>query len=184
MKNKYIHAGFTLPELLAVLVIIAILSSLSLGYYKRAVEQSRFSEGLSVASALVEAVNQAYFEVQMEGTSEEDAVRLWKIDSLDFHLPNSSACASASNYCIKTPRGLFELQIEEEAVSGRPVVRAYRGTVAAPKDYYIQIWPVFGSNESGANKNQIACVGVNDNGKTFCESIGYTECTESGVCTK
>ena len=187
MKNKYMHTGFTLAELLAVVIIVAILSSLSLGYYKRSVEQARFSEGLSLAGTLVEALNQAYWEDVREGAA--NATKKRKIATLDFALPNTSACSTPSDYCIKTPH--FELQIDEE--NNKAFVKAYRGASTSSR-YYIQVRPVFGSDVSASDRDQIACVGIGTSGKTFCESLGYTRCAigeaascsacESGVCIK
>ena len=68
--------GFTLMELLIVVIIIALLSAISFGYYKKSVEHSRFSEGLQAASAISEAINRAYFDDQLEGINESDLLNL------------------------------------------------------------------------------------------------------------
>ncbi len=166
MNDRYMDAGFTLVELLSVVIIIAILSSLSLGYYKRSVEQSRFAEGLSAASALVEAVNQSYFDQQMEGVS--SPVKRPKVKTLDVALSNSEA-SDANPYSLFTPR--FEVRIE---TNGN--VRAYRGSASSYK-YYVNVQPNFASS----NANKITCeatgaVNTTD-GKTFCESVGYNSCS-------
>ncbi|MBR2082991.1 MAG: type II secretion system protein [Elusimicrobiaceae bacterium] len=174
MKQIYKHAGFTLAELLAVVIIVALLSSLSLGYYKRSVEQSRFAEGLTAASAFAEAVNQAYFDDQMDGKTNTSKR---KIKTLDIALANKKACSTASDYCQATPR--FEVNIEE--TGGKAYVRAYRGTSDKHK-YYIEVQPVFGSP-----KDQISCGADKstdkDAGLAFCQAMGYTSCS-SYKCTK
>ena len=109
--------GFTLAELLAVVIIVALLSGLSLGYYKRSVEDSRFAEGLGAASALVEAVNQSYFDQQFEGSAPTARP---KVKTLDISLAAQQECSSNTDYCIATPR--FEVQVEDNGI-----VRAYRG---------------------------------------------------------
>ena len=177
MKHKK-YTGFTLPELLAVLVIIAILSSLSLGYYKRSVEQSRFHEGLSVASALVEALNQAYLEDVLGGTPPEDAKKkMRKIKTLDFSVPNSKACAEASDYCIAVPH--FELEIHQNDNSEKNIlVRAYRKEGEKTEDYSIYIYTDFADS---SQRNKIKC--VTEDNQAFCESLGYVNCS-GNACTK
>lgn len=162
--------GFTLAELLTVVIIVALLSGLSLGYYKRSVEDSRFAEGLSAASALVEAVNQSYFDQQLENPSATPTTRP-EVKTLDINLVAQKKCSSNTDYCIATPR--FNVEIESDGS-----VRAYRGNASSYK-YYIQINPTFVSS----NPNQISCVGANADGKTFCESMGYKTCSGNS-CTK
>ena len=167
MKNRYNYTGFTLAELLAVVIIVAILSSLGLGYYKRSVEQSRFAEGLSVASALVEAVNQNYFDKQLEGVSSFSRPT---VKTLDVGIVNSTNDTSKP-YSLFTPR--FEVRVEENGN-----VRAYRGSADSYK-YYIDIQPAFASS----GKDRISCKG-GTLGKEFCESLGYTDCNENEFCLK
>ena len=170
MKNRYSCTGFTLAELLAVVIIVALLSAMSVGYYKRAVEQSRFAEGLSAASAVVEAVNQSHFDQQLDGVT---PTKRPKIKTLDVSIANQSACASPSDYCVKTPH--FEIKVD---TNGN--VLAYRGTTTSYK-YYINIQPSF----ADTNKDKITCEG-DANAKTFCESMGYTTCSVSSsyVCSQ
>ena len=174
MQHKHINEGFTLTELLTVVIIVALLSSLGLGYYKRSVEQSRFAEGLSVASALVEAVNQAYFEDLMGGTSPAEANKIRKIKTLDFSVPHSKDCAEASDYCIAVPH--FELEIVK--VNNDVVVRAYRREDGKSQDYAIFIYTDFADT---SQRNRIKC--VTDDNQAFCESLGYVNCT-GRACTK
>ena len=161
--------GFTLAELLAVVIIVAILSGLSLGYYKRAVEDSRFGEGLGAAGTLVEAVNQSYFDQKLDNPYGTPTVRP-KVKTLDINLANSTP-SNEKPYSLSTPR--FEVRVETDGS-----VRAYRGNATTYK-YYIQINPDFVSNPG-----QISCVGKDDKGKTFCESMGYTSCSSGYKCTK
>ena len=170
MKNRYLQAGFTLAELLAVVIIVAILSSLSLGFYKRSVEQSRFAEGLSVASAVVEAVNQYYLEEQLAGNNTFQRPTL---NMLDMSIANITEDVDKP-YSLFTPR--FEVRLE---ANGN--VRAYRGTAESNDyTYYIDIQPSFASS----NKDQISCGAKNAKkpaeGKVFCESMGYTNCFNNG----
>ena len=51
--------GFTLAELMAVVVIIAIIASIGLGGYKRTVERAKLTEGLNMAHQIAQALARA-----------------------------------------------------------------------------------------------------------------------------
>ena len=167
-KNKNI--GFSLAELMAVVLIVAILAALSVGYYRRSVEQSRFSEGLMAASAIAEGINRAYLDHQMAGTGSSYTVPA--ISQLDIGIANGENC-SGDAYCIKTK--YFTITVDANSVT-----KATRSDGKYADLYSIQIQPHFASS----NRDQIACVGKDSdgNGKTFCESMGYV-CTDN-VCVK
>ena len=165
-KMKY---GFTLAELMAVIIIVSLLAVLSAGYYRRAVEQARFSEGLLAASAVAEAVNRAYLEQKMNGVA---TPTLPAINQLDISFPGSNSCSSTT--CTTK---YFTI-----GVSGEGITDAGRIDGIYKKHYFIQIQPHFAAN----NRDQIACVAVmnSSRGQAFCESMGYTQCDGNGVCTK
>ena len=171
MKDTHFFLGFTLTELLAVIIIISILSGLSVGYYKRSVEQSRFSEGLAAAGAVVEALNRAYLDEQFEGGSAPGEGKVHSFKTLDVSVGDN--CASEN--CQTTPN--FVVYITTN--SNQEVVRAYRGS-DKNGPYYIEMYPNYDSN-----KDKITCVGNNNSeeGKTFCQSMGYVSCS-GYVCTK
>ncbi len=164
--------GFTLAELLAVVIILVIMSAVGAGYYKRSVEQARFSEGLMAASAIAEGVNREYLRTQMEGAS---PITRPPLKSLDIMISKNKSCAISSAYCVKTKN--FEISVEANGVT-----KAYRGITSKYK-YYIAIQPHFASS----NKDQIACVGtssgVSFDGKSFCQGLGYTSCAGNS-CVK
>ena len=175
-------SGFTLTELLTVVVIVGLLTALATGYYKKSVEQSRFAEGLTAASAIVEGLNQAYLEDITQGVTPADAAKARKIGLLPSLVTGTGSCASTSpaDYCVATKH----FQIEVDSTSGN-VVYAYRGSTEKYR-YYLQLH----TNYDSSFKDRIACVGStelgkNNDAKAFCESMGYTNCSSTtNVCTK
>ncbi len=152
-------------ELLAVVIILAILSALSVGSYKKSAEQTRFAEGLAAASAVVEAINRAVFDEKIEGRA---SPAKHAFATLDVALPNE--CVTSNKYCRATK--YFEVNIEKP--STEELVRAYRGTKSS-YTYYIEIYTSY-----GLSKDKLACVGNSadeEKGKVFCQSMGYTTCT-------
>ena len=54
--------GFTLPELMAVVAIIAILSALAVGSYRKSIERTRFTEAKTVAHQVAAARDAYYYD--------------------------------------------------------------------------------------------------------------------------
>lgn len=56
------NKGFTLAELMAVIIIIGILAGIAMGSYMKGLERARFSDGLSGAHAYAAAVDAYYYD--------------------------------------------------------------------------------------------------------------------------
>ncbi len=166
--GKKQKAGFTLAELLAVVIILGLLSALSLGAYKKSVEQSLFAEGLSLASTVVEAVERFHVDETSAGNDPTGYYgNLWALDI-------GIAGANVSGSRLITRDGKFFIQINPDT----GVVHAYRGPSASVYQYYIEMYPHFTASSA---RDRIACVGkkngeTNESSRTFCEAQGYTQC--------
>jgi type IV pilus assembly protein PilE len=86
MKN---HSGFTLMEVLVVVLIIGILSSIALPQYQKAVMRSRFAQMVIYNNAIVKA-QQAYYATFMTYATE--------MDQLDITLPVIPSVSCNVNY--------------------------------------------------------------------------------------
>jgi len=80
MKNKKINKGFSLIELLVVVLIIGILAAIALPQYKIAVEKSKASQGFILIKTIDESVRSYYLATGDYPTD---------FDQLDIALPES-----------------------------------------------------------------------------------------------
>lgn len=160
--NQVATPGFTLTELMAVVIIVAILAAVAAGSYKKAIERSHFSEGLTAAHTVLSGVERYY----MESCNEGSCVKKPKIADLDVSLSNSKACATPEDHCVKIK--YFEITVKN---NGNVTARRSNGM------YSINVYP-----ESMGNKTADECTGNKD----FCVSVGYTKnCTaDSSKCIK
>lgn len=164
----HIHQkGFTLAEVMAVVIIVAILAVLASGYYRRSVEQSRFAEGLASAHMVAEALNQAYLQDQLDGIASPAKQR--EIAQLLTLRP----CANGSAYCYASK--FFDVKIDKDGI-----VAAIRNSGNNKEIYYIEVQPHYAANSV---RDRVACIALETQGQDFCESMGYTSCTDN-VCTK
>lgn len=88
-----INKGFTLAELLAVVIIVALMASFSVGYYTKSKAQAKFAEVLNRANMEAEGKNQDAIELGMQG----QAV------SYSSYGPGTrgEACDASAHYCIQ-----------------------------------------------------------------------------------
>lgn len=163
-------AGFTLTELMAVVIIVGILSAVAAGSFKRAIERSHFSEGLVAANTVLGAVERHYAESCNEG----GCVAQPKFSALDISLANQGDCTIKSHYCVKTK--YFEITIENGYVDAVRMKGSKKG------DYSIRVYPEsFGSNQRTGD----ACIANTlPGGKDLCVSVGYTNCGSNNTCYK
>ena len=163
--------GFTLTELMAVVIIVAILSAMSAGSFKQAIERSHFSEGLQAGAAISEAVSRFHYDNL--GKANNDYPRM---SELDIELSKWGSCHTSSDYCKKTR--YFEVEVRN---GGN--VRVFRSKKGTRTDYIITFYPEFGDY-----KGLETCDATTAAGKNLCVSMGYTSCSGSlpseVVCNK
>lgn len=118
--------GFTLAELLAVVIIVALMATFSIGYYTKSKEQAYFSEFLNQVNSSAEAVNQEFVEWALQGRASE-------------YSPAEFVSSCRGNYCVVV------------------------------------------NTDFASVPGLIACVGTNNKGKAFCESVGYRNCSAGEI---
>ncbi len=162
--------GFTLTELMAVVIIVAILAAVGAGSYKQAIERSRFSDGLVAANTVLGAVERYYDDSCGEG----HCISRPKIKYLDISLANQKNCTANTDFCTKTK--YFEITVYDGYVEAKRM----KGT--AQGDYSILVYPEsFGEN----GRTDTQCHYNSDLGQDLCVSVGYATCSDSSKsCTK
>ena len=169
-KSKNILFGFTLTELMAVVVILAILLSMAAGSYKRAVEQSKFNDGLIQATSVMEAIERYHAEHINEPGSRQPHPRF--LDTIP-QKTGYAIYAQDSNGIYYFQAAYFDTYIYDGYVdavrkkTGGYTVRVYSST--------------FGNNMRRGS----SCIYKNNEGKNVCVAVGYTNCdTNTSVCDK
>jgi len=160
-------SGFTLVEVLIVVVIVAILSSIALPQYTRSVERARATEAMSMIKNLDDAVY-AYAAGHQGDAVDPCAATgtaALQFSKLAITLPVSNDAANS----VTLKNFKYDLQGASNVVI--PGTNC-KGTLATRQngngyDYYI--WRNYSSSKSG-----LYCASATDNEKTInlCESLG------------
>ena len=176
MIKNILAKGFTLTELMAVVIILAILTGVGAGSYKKAVERSRFTDGLVAGTTLAEAVSRYYYD-------NPDLTLGQRLDPkpeyLDVSLSNAKKCTvySDPDACVKTK--YFEYIIQSGVVRA---ARVHNGQIP----YYLSIYSEVLNSLFPSYQRETQCSANTDAGYDLCRTMGYTSCKGTGlrICTK
>ena len=152
MENK---RGFTLLELLVVVLIIGILAGIALPQYRNAVRKARVAEAKITLRAIVDATDRY---VLTTGNTTAN------ISDLDVEI--SSEFKNWNMYIDECLCGSENINICGCVVTADPKWE--------PISYYISYWSVNydGGEDAGFNGNFTCIVNGDNNGHTICRSLG------------
>lgn len=139
--------GFTLIEVMIVIMIIAIITAVLMPHYECAIEKTKVSEALLVTRAIADA-NRMYDLKNGSYTN--------NIDSLDVQIPGKEGLLSQENK--DTRLFAYGAGLADDQTS---IATADR--LPAETFYSLIIY---------TNKNGVGCKYFSDKGKKFCMSLG------------
>ncbi len=153
--------GFTLVEVLTVVVIIAVLTSIALPKYARAIERSRATEAMSSIKAMNDSIY-AYF-------AERNTCPL----NLNKLVARVSGADNASH--TETSAKFFKFSMEASAnVPGTDCPGIVATRINGGGKYKYKIWNPYTSNTT-TNELSLQCAPITATDKTsiaVCESLG------------
>ena len=155
--------GFTLIEVLTVVVIIGVLVAVALPMYTRTIERSRATEAMSAIKAMNDSIY-AYFTER-----ETCPVRFTQLVAA---LPNTNT-ATDEDDSISTKFFQFNLAGSPVNVPGTdcPGVLAVRINGGGENGYNYTIWHPYTRGVSGTSLS-LQCDGDNDKSIDICRSLG------------
>lgn len=165
-KNKNYKRGFTLIEILVVILIIGILAAIALPQYKLAVDKAEFSKLNTIANTFADAY-QNFYLIRNEYP--------YDLDNLDVTLPegyikkrtyhDTASCGIMDDfYCCIVPEG-----------------GATAAITCAKNDYKFGIWIIYPHRKKGDNY----CLAAKDNKRAnnLCNNISSYEYPASNLLT-
>ena len=153
--------GFTLLEVLTVVIIIGILASVALPMYKRAIERSRATEAMTVIKSLNDSIYAYYADKESCPTS---------FKKLVTSLPGVTG---TNNNIIRAKHFTFTMSAEVNVPgTSCPGVKAVRNSGG----YGYAIWNPYQSYAGKALS--LRCTGTAEKDVAICESFGWYENTQ------
>ncbi len=135
-KIKNNCQGFTLIEMLVVVLIIGILAAVALPQYQRAVEKTKMAEAVLNVKAIAQAQERYYL-------LHNKYLNCKEFNALDIDIEGSSDCSYSGCACRQTSNFLYLTSSHSES----SIAHAVR--TPQPYKYYINIFP--------SNPNKVHC---------------------------
>ena len=163
--------GFTLIEVLTVVLIIGVLASIAMPMYVRAVERSRATEAMAAIKALNDSIY-AYF-------AEKDTCPT-KFSQLVVNLPDISGISN-TNSSVSTKMFQFSLGGADADVPGTDGCKGVLATRINGGGYSYKIWNPY-SAPAGEKAMALQCAPTSQTDTksiALCESLGLYRSTSS-----
>ncbi len=166
--------GFTLIEVLTVVLIIGTLTAVALPKYVRAIERSRATEAMAIVKAINDATY-AYFEEKQELNC-----ATLTFSKLAVSMPKGTACpgGTAAKTVVCTKNFKFELNNANTAeIPGTDGCKGVLATRIHGGDYSYKIWNPY-DTRVGGKAFSLRCAGDDQKNKDMCDSLGLLEDSE------
>ena len=150
------HTGFTLVELLVVVLIIGILSAVALPQYQKAVEKSKLAEALSNMDIVEKNFNMLWLERGDTGESYYTDHNLWDVD-LTGGVWKGNSFLYTKNFYYAFDDGCGQLACRCD------------GNCEEEKCIY-DLWKEY-PHACGSETPEKICTGYTDSGRAICKSL-------------